>query len=182
MRFLHAHKPLPILHGDLKTSNLLVSDDFKHIALSDFGLSARLVSATGVAGPGGGLTISISPPEVLINPTAPRGPAVDVYAFAIVMLEMVTGQAAYRGMRRHEVEQVVLRGDRPPIPENVPLAVQDLIQQCWAQSPVRRPSFAQVVDWLEELMRDMCPVTTRGGLDETIVGNTTTTTAWRSGW
>jgi serine/threonine protein kinase len=47
MRFLHAHKPLPILHGDLKTSNLLVSDDYKHIALSDFGLSSRL-SATGV--------------------------------------------------------------------------------------------------------------------------------------
>jgi serine/threonine protein kinase len=37
MRFLHEKKPVPLLHGDLKTSNLLLEDDGQRLVISDFG-------------------------------------------------------------------------------------------------------------------------------------------------
>jgi serine/threonine protein kinase len=79
---LHAADP-PIMHGDLKTSNLLLDDEGR-VVIADFGLACSVrgtVAPGGVDSPkiggGGALTISISPPEVLNNPYAPRTPATD---------------------------------------------------------------------------------------------------------
>jgi serine/threonine protein kinase len=77
-----------VLHGDLKTSNLLLEDDGQKVVIADFGLACRIHSPS--AGMQvGALTASISPPEVLENPTAPRLASADVYAFGIVLLEVM---------------------------------------------------------------------------------------------
>ncbi len=53
--------------------------------------------------PVGALSYRISPPEVLINHTAPRTTAGDVYAFGITMLEIVTGQPVFRSFQNNEI-------------------------------------------------------------------------------
>jgi serine/threonine protein kinase len=75
MAYLHSRQPAPgILHGDLKTSNLLLEDDGQRVVIADFGLAGWLrrdgsggtgtASGMSTAEQMGALTATIAPPEV----------------------------------------------------------------------------------------------------------------------
>ncbi len=145
MSTLHDRK---MIHGDLKCSNLLIDNDGRSVVITDFGLSVM----TGEAVRSGALTVQISPPEVLLDPRAPRTDSGDVYAFGIVLLEIMTGRPAYPGMNRDMVRRFVLEGRRPSIPDRIPQDIHDLITSCWAEDPQARPTFHSVVSTLETVM------------------------------
>jgi serine/threonine protein kinase len=154
MAFLHDRQPSPVLHGDLKNSNILLEEDGRRVVLCDFGL-AGWSHAQNAAMQRGALTVSIAPPEVLEDPTRPRTPAADVYAFSIVLLEIVLGRPAYPGMKASIVRDHVCAGLRPTIPESVPSGVQAIIHACWAQEADQRPTFGAVLQQLEGVMRGL---------------------------
>jgi serine/threonine protein kinase len=68
--------------------------------------------------------------------------ASDVYAYGILLFEMLTGQRAYAGvpipLLPHEVAR---QGLRPSWPPNLPPGCRDLqclAEACWAQQPQDR--------------------------------------------
>ncbi len=165
---LHSAHPRPIVHGDLKCANVLIEDDGDGAVIADFGLARAVLGASGCGADGGGasssvaeqrgsgaLTVSISPPEVLADPRAPRDPPVDIYAFGVVLYEMATGRTAFVGMRQHEVISSVLAGGRPAIPPTVRSEVSALIQDCWAQEADDRPPAGQVVARLNAIIKQL---------------------------
>jgi serine/threonine protein kinase len=176
---MHALTP-PILHSDLKIQNLLVDDDGR-IVVTDFGLARRDAGAGGCANPAldgqptsAALTVGISPPEVLRNPRAPRTTAADAYAFGVVLLEIMTGQPAFRGLRVHDVGRLVCGGRRPPIPQDqVPADVAALITECWAQEAAQRPAFPAILDRLQTVLAHM-----EADSMHTTLGATTHTVMW----
>lgn len=60
--YLHSMKPKPMLHRDLKTLNILLTHDYRHAKLADFGF-ARMQALEMTNGKG---TIEWMAPEVII--------------------------------------------------------------------------------------------------------------------
>lgn len=85
LRYLHLSTP-PIIHLDVKASNLLIDDSF-HAKLADFGLS----NSKGRVG-----TPFWMAPEAIRGETPTT--ASDVYSFAIVMYEIFSEKTPYEGM------------------------------------------------------------------------------------
>ena len=80
---------------------------------------------------------------------------IDVYAFAITMLEMfLRGPAWGQGISTQDIIRLVSQGGRPGIPpafeadlaHNGHTFILDLIKASWQQHPLDRPSFAEIVD------------------------------------
>src|SRR6476661_26530 len=93
----HAKK---ILHRDIKPENIMLSpqgDGFDHVRLIDFGISrveeSQLAPVTTVAH-GAGTLRYIAPEQLSANLN--QTPAADIYAFSIVVYEMLTGELPFR--------------------------------------------------------------------------------------
>ncbi len=88
-----------IVHGDLKSSNVLIGDDL-HAVITDFGMSRIIRSANSAGGRGstsvgGGGTVAWMAPEVIRGGRASF--ASDVYAAGIILWEILTGFFAVGG-------------------------------------------------------------------------------------
>jgi serine/threonine protein kinase len=112
--------------------------------LTDFGASAvfglRRKSLSKDVG-----TVRYAAPELLDG--RPYDGKVDVYAYAMLLWEMVTSRYPFADCEFGvQVEKRVCAGGRPDLPRDCPgpPAFQALIRQCWSQDPVERPKFDEV--------------------------------------
>ncbi|XP_056906140.1 ankyrin repeat and protein kinase domain-containing protein 1 [Takifugu flavidus] len=158
VNFLHSMNP-PILHLNLKTSNILL-DDHLHAKISDFalihweeGMSNTLFMESLTARG----NISYIPPETFTQSSDPPGTASDVYSFGIIIWEILTQQKPYAGWSMTTVLLQVSQGRRPCleiIPEWRPNECDRIIcmmKQCWDQEPRKRPQFSDIVKTTESL-------------------------------
>lgn len=88
-------------------------------------------------------------PEILKGePCSKQG---DVYAFSLVLYEIVTGKEPTYDFNPiwFQLIQKVNEGERPKLPNYVPKHYRNLIERCWSQNPSERPSFESIVDELK---------------------------------
>lgn len=144
--YLHS---VDIIHRDLKSSNYLVGKDGQ-IRLTDFGIS-QAIKSEGIADAVG--TPQWTAPEVYERNIKYSLPA-DVYSFAIVMWEVLTRKEPWSEVDRLLIPDLVMKGERPDLPETYPIELTQLIKNCWKQDPNARPSFRQILSYLEWLKED----------------------------
>eukprot|EP00598_Pedospumella_elongata_P014136 CAMPEP_0184992826 /NCGR_PEP_ID=MMETSP1098-20130426/42785_1 /TAXON_ID=89044 /ORGANISM="Spumella elongata, Strain CCAP 955/1" /LENGTH=299 /DNA_ID=CAMNT_0027518533 /DNA_START=33 /DNA_END=932 /DNA_ORIENTATION=- len=144
MEYLHSINPA-IIHRDLKSHNILRASNgaFK---VCDFGLVKVRHTTAG--------TPAYMAPELIEN--KPYNKSVDVYAFGVLMWEVLSEEIPYYQLDIAEIRQRVTSGIRPRIPSYgfTPKLVQ-LITDCWHQNPEKRPSFPDVVDELLAIEKDL---------------------------
>uniref|UniRef100_A0A383WBA4 Protein kinase domain-containing protein n=1 Tax=Tetradesmus obliquus TaxID=3088 RepID=A0A383WBA4_TETOB len=151
----HLHSK-SIVHGDLNARNVLVRSSASGgvvAKLADLGISRVIKQhsthrTTNTVG-----TMSHMPPELLRY--GRMSPAVDVYAFGVMMWELYTGQIAFKKLQYGQFfEHVVLRNSRPPLPPLMPEDYSLLLTSCWAIEPSERPSIAAVLDCLKLMITE----------------------------
>lgn len=92
-----------------------------------------------------GGTIPYQAPEILKN--LPYGRKVDVYAFGILMYEVLTDSFAYPELESGKISDLEFRNKvanenyRPNFQFQVNESLQELVEQCLLPDPKERPSF-----------------------------------------
>lgn len=155
MTYLHS---LDILHSDLNGNNILlisntgIDDRPFSIKVSDFGLSRIHIGEKTVATQTYG-TVTHMPPELLSEGRLSK--AADVYAFGVLLWEMLTGARPWAGLRHVQIITHKMRnGSQLKWPSDVYPAYKDLAQRCMNPDPHMRPAFLEALETLEQI-RDL---------------------------
>jgi serine/threonine protein kinase len=137
-----------MVHRDLKPANILINQK-GHALIADLG-TCREESMTLLMTGGIGTPLYQAPEMMEDKPS--YGPPVDVFAFAIMLWEMVTEKLVilthYKGMTAFHIGNCVQLGKRPLIPADVNPQTAKLINDCWQHNPRSRPTFNVILQTL----------------------------------
>uniref|UniRef100_A0A5B7BIU0 LysM domain receptor-like kinase 4 n=1 Tax=Davidia involucrata TaxID=16924 RepID=A0A5B7BIU0_DAVIN len=170
LNYLQSYTSPPYVHKDVKSSNVLLDSDFR-AKIANFGLArsadgqeGQFVLTRHIVGTKGYMA-----PEYLENGFV--SPKLDVYAFGVLVLEMLTGKeiaVLYEGVNVHLSEILIavlheedakenlsdfmdhsLQGNYPA---ELAIFVAKLVDGCIQKDPSARPDMDQIVQSLSRIM------------------------------
>ncbi|WZY83410.1 hypothetical protein YC2023_029794 [Brassica napus] len=153
MNYLHCCSP-PIVHRDLKSSNLLVDRNLT-VKVADFGLS-RVKHETYLTTKSGKGTPQWMAPEVLRNESADEKYILvsDIYSFGVVLWELATEKIPWEALNSMQVIGAVgFMNQRLEIPKDIDPLWISLMESCWNNDAKLRPTFQELTERLRELQR-----------------------------
>ncbi|XP_061684088.1 mitogen-activated protein kinase kinase kinase 10 [Syngnathoides biaculeatus] len=144
MDYLHNQAFVPIIHRDLKSSNILIlepveRDDLsgKTLKITDFGLAREWHQTTKMSAAG---TYAWMAPEVIKLSLFSKSS--DVWSFGVLLWELLTGEVPYREIDALAVAYgVAMNKLTLPVPSTCPEPFALLLSECWSPNPHSRPSF-----------------------------------------
>lgn len=127
------------IHRDLAARNVLVGEH-NAVKVADFGLSRLVKEDEYEAHAGAKFPIKWTAPEALsFNKFTTKS---DVWSFGVFLMEVVTsGATPYPGMTNAEVVDAIERGYRMHCPNSCPHLLYNIMMECWAKDPAKRPTF-----------------------------------------
>jgi serine/threonine protein kinase len=145
MRYVHSQG---IVHRDLKPSNVFIRGNGRAL-IGDCG-SSRFESDEGTL-TATSTTCYYAAPE-LFDEDAILTPAVDVWAFGLILYEVFAGSAVFPiSLSPFDIIRQLRRHQRPTIPTACGDYMVHLIGRCWSDNPSRRPSFGGILREFREM-------------------------------
>ena len=161
----HLHS-IDVVYRDLKPENVNVSSGNK-VKLMDFGIARSADWGITEAGMAVGTAPYMSPEQVRGEPATP---AVDIYAFGILLFELITGKRPFEGGSYEEIFGQVLfsQPNLDALREtDAPKAACDIIRTCIEkEAPKRFPTMKPVVAALQSCISDKFFTTQILGVDQ----------------
>ena len=166
LSFLHLYASPPIIHGDVKTSNILLDDNYM-AKVSDFGASILAPSdkeqfVTMVQG-----TCGYLDPEYM--QTCQLTDKSDVYSFGVILLEILTGQLPLKlegsekqrslsliflsAMKENNLEAVLVNHVKGQESMELLAGLADLAKKCLDMCGDNRPSMKEDADELNRMRK-----------------------------
>ncbi|XP_004624895.1 mitogen-activated protein kinase kinase kinase 9 [Octodon degus] len=151
MNYLHDEAIVPIIHRDLKSSNILILQKVENgdlsnkiLKITDFGLAREWHRTTKMSAAG---TYAWMAPEVIRASMFSKGS--DVWSYGVLLWELLTGEVPFRGIDGLAVAYgVAMNKLALPIPSTCPEPFAKLMEDCWNPDPHLRPSFTSILDQL----------------------------------
>ncbi|KAM8920990.1 mitogen-activated protein kinase kinase kinase 9 isoform 2-T2 [Pelodytes ibericus] len=148
MNYLHDEAIVPVIHRDLKSSNILILElvenadlSNKILKITDFGLAREWHRTTKMSAAG---TYAWMAPEVIRSSMFSKGS--DVWSYGVLLWELLTGEVPFRGIDGLAVAYgVAMNKLSLPIPSTCPEPFVRLMEDCWNPDPHCRPSFTNIL-------------------------------------
>jgi hypothetical protein len=93
---------------------------------------------------------------VMLTSMPKYGNACDIWSFGMLMYEMVTGCIPFEGVATHKLVQSITEGKVPEVSAEIKPELAHLMQRCWDHEPDKRPSSAELVSAIGDLMAVTC--------------------------
>lgn len=156
--YLHAKN---IIHRDLKSNNIFLHDDLT-VKIGDFGLATvktRWSGSQQFQQPTGSI-LWMAPEVIRMQEENPYSFQSDVYAFGVVLYELLAGQLPYTNINNKDqilfmVGRGFLRPDLNNLRSDTPKALRRLSEDCLKLNREERPLFRQILASLDSSVRSL---------------------------
>ncbi|HYW72230.1 MAG TPA: protein kinase [Pyrinomonadaceae bacterium] len=181
-----------VVHRDLKPENLFVTNDGR-VKILDFGLAKLRPQQFGDIDKDAPTQKRITDPGVIMgtvgymSPEQVRGQETDhrsdIFAFGVILYEMLTGQRAFRGDSAIEVMNAILKEDPADLGESgmkIAPGLEKVLRRCLEKKPEHRFHSAHDLGFALEAVES----SSSSASNQSIVASApdTTTFAKRGGW
>jgi serine/threonine-protein kinase len=161
-----------VIHQDIKPGNIFVGRQGM-VKLVDFGIAA----AAGAGGKTGGIQFGtltyMSPEQLSSRPIDARS---DLYSLGVVLYEMVSGAPPFRSASSLELRHQQMVQPPPPLPDSVPVWLQEVIEKALEKDPnARYRNAEEMIQALDKKRQTSAPLS--DGVP--VVGRTVTRTSYQ---
>ncbi|XP_052803354.1 uncharacterized protein LOC128233629 isoform X3 [Mya arenaria] len=135
---------LKFVHRDLAARNCMLDENYQ-VKVADFGLSRDIYESTYYATQAKGAQLPVKWMAIDSLSSGVFNEKTDVWSFGVTLWELMTrGVRPYSVVDNWDMEKYIKSGRRLPQPRYSPLPLYRLMRRCWLETPVKRPSFADI--------------------------------------